>query len=200
MAHAVPRPQIAPSAAALLTPDALELDRRCRQLWRAILGDGSLRAAATADGSPIRHVVWRLGRSDGRCDPVEGAARLIVELAARGAAEAHLRPVVLLLDEVLAACYAGGAAVRTLAEIDRAEIVADYREDVAEQERHLAAVVGALTPDLLDAQAEADEGEAALLIERSRTARREARRIRHERRTAPAWAGRRSGLAAAVRS
>lgn len=206
MAHAAQSASLAQPTPAqpapALTPDELELDQRCRQLWRVMFGDDRLRAAATGRTSPIRHIVWRLGRRDGRCDPLAGAARLIVELAARGAAESQLRPIPLLLDEVLTSCYAGtgGPGARTLAEIDRAEIQVDHLEDVAAQERHLAAVAGSVTPELLDAQAEADETASAVLLERARVARREARRIRRERRTAPAWAHRRTGLATAVRS
>lgn len=203
MAHAVTPPSLAASATPrtaepVLTPDDLELDVRSRQVWRTVLADDRLRHECTRSDSPIRHVIWRLGRSDHRHDPVEGLARMLVELAARGAAESQLRPLITLLDGVLTDCYAGAGCpgVRTLAELDRLEIVVDHLEDVAAQERHLAAVSGSVPPELLDRQAEADEAASAVLLERSRIARREARRIRQGRASVPAWASRRTQVGA----
>lgn len=156
-----------------LTPEDLSIAERSRSLWRLLRENAGVMARLTASPK-VKWIVYRLHREDDRSDPLELLAKLIVQLASLGVPETFFRRVVLFVTEVVDDCFTG-AAHQSRAELDRLAFIAEQRENAFEHARHTS---GEVTPELLDAEAEAILAECAVEYVKARQLHREARQMR----------------------
>lgn len=152
-----------------LTAADLNLDERTRELWRGLREDAGIMARIAV--STLRHVMYRLQRTDNRSDPVELLAGLIVKLSALGVPEAFFRRLLGFLEEVVDACFAGKPRV-AMEELDRADLVLEASENRIQGIRLIS---HRASPDAKDAEAAALEREIATKKVRARLLRQEAR-------------------------
>lgn len=152
-----------------LTPELLDLGTEARQVWHAVTKEKSLRDRLMQ--TPLRHIIYRLRRASDRSDPLELIARILVTMAAVGYPEATVRLLITHLNDVVARCYTGNAH-RTLDELDVEEMALEASENALSLERRITAD---LTAEQLLREAEVNEAEATLQLERAKELRRQAR-------------------------
>jgi len=170
-AHTNSRSALARGDRDRLLPEDLLLETEARAVWLVVTKDKSIMRRIA--GGPLRWIVYRLRRKDHRSDPLELTARLIVWLANAGVTEAQLRLIPLYLTRVIENVFAGNAR-RALRDLDRDEQQLESRGN----ELMVARLTGDVTPDQLELEAEINEQEAAVELERGRQLRRDARRMR----------------------
>lgn len=153
-----------------LRAEDMDLGAETRDVWLAVTSNDSLRARLMQ--SPLKHVVYRVRRANERSCPLELLDRLIVTMAACGYPEATVQLLIVHLTGVIARCYTG-AAHRSLDELDVEETKYEALENELVIHRRIAGP--AVTPEQLLREAEVNELEGTLQLERGKELRRQAR-------------------------
>jgi hypothetical protein len=154
-----------------LTPAEMNLGEEARQVWLVVTSNKLLRELLMA--TPLKHIIYRVRKENERSDPLELLARIIVTMAAVGYPESTVDLLILHLQGVKARCYVGNAH-RSLEELDVEETQHEAHENELVLIRRIAG--DAITPEQLLREADANEREATLQLERAKELRRQARR------------------------
>lgn len=153
-----------------LTPEEMDLGTETREVWLAVTSNKLLRARLMQ--SPVRNTVYRVRRKRDRSCPLELLSRLMVIMAAVGYPEATVDLLLIHLQGVKARCYTGNAH-RSLDELDSEETKLEGAENELALLRRIAG--DAVTAEQLLREAEVNELEGTLSIERAKELRRQAR-------------------------
>jgi len=149
-----------------LTPEAMDLGTEARDVWLAVTSNVALFAKLVA--TPLRHIIYRLRRENERSDPLEQIGRIIIAMAAVGYPESTVDLLIAHLQGVKVRCYPTGEH-RSLRELDLEEAKLEATENkLALLRLHAGADV---TPEHLKREADVNEREALLQMERARALR-----------------------------
>lgn len=146
--------------------EAMDLGDETKDVWLVITESKALFARLVA--SPIRHIMYRLRATSGRSDPLESLSRIIVTMAAVGYPESTVDLLIAHLQGVKIRCYPTGEH-RPLRELDLEEAKLEATENKLTIMRlHAGETV---TPEHLIREADVNEREALLQMERARALR-----------------------------
>lgn len=170
MQHTKPAPAFARGGH--LRAEDMDLGTETRDVWLAVTSNEQQRARLMQ--SPLKHVFYRVRRTSERSCPLELLDRLIITMAACGFPEATVQLLLVHLNGVIARCYTG-AAHRSLDELDLEETKYEALEN--ELVIHRRVTGDTVTPEQLLREAEVNELEGTLQLERGKALRRRARAL-----------------------